>query len=380
MKNLKIYLYVSLLCAALLASCEKGSIPEPQDPDNNPSESTAPVINSYSTKFDNKAVYDEKLVIVGENFAETKSDNIVMFDSTKASVLTASPTELTVKIPRINKAHAVLSVEVGGQVSNKRAIYYDAVRCDSVLLFQTAKVERIREGVEWKQLETTWRGAPRSINVVCITPSTQNKLGLALPSALATTSATSKAEDALVAINASYFSSTSTGFVRINGVDKCAGNTYSDSDYYKNNGVFVFSDNLPNIKEVKNNAAAAKLPDQNIQCCGPLLAIDSNDIKQENVSHCTTAHPRTVIGVTDDGRVLFVVVDGRFEGKAEGMSTTMLQELMRLLGAKHALNLDGGGSSTMYIKDKGVVNHVCNSGSSWDKVVERKVASIIYVK
>jgi exopolysaccharide biosynthesis protein len=87
-----------------------------------------------------------------------------------------------------------------------------------------------------------------------------------------------------------------------------------------------------------------------------------------------------VIGVTDDGRVLFVVVDGRFEGKAEGMSTTMLQELMRLLGAKHALNLDGGGSSTMYIKDKGVVNHVCNSGSSWDKVVERKVASIIYVK
>ena len=62
------------------------------------------------------------------------------------------------------------------------------------------------------------------------------------------------------------------------------------------------------------------------------------------------------------------------------MSTTMLQELMHLLGATHALNLDGGGSSTMYIKDRGVVNHVCNSGSTWDKVVERKVASILYVK
>ena len=380
MKNIKTLLCFSLLCAATFVSCEKEPNPEPQNPDNKSSESTAPVISSYSTKFDNKAVYDENLIIVGKNFAEKKSDNVVMFDTTKASVLSASTTELTVKIPRINKAHAVLSVEVNGQVSNKRAVYYDATRCDSVLLFQSAKVETLREGVVWKQLETSWHGAPRSINVVCITPSSQNRLGIALPSALATTSATGKAEDALVAINAAYFGTTSAGFVRINGVDKCAGSTYSDENYYKNNGVYVFNDNIPNIKEVKSNAAAAKLPDQNIQCCGPLLTIDNTDIKQENVSHCTTAHPRTVVGVTEDGRVLFVVVDGRFEGKAEGMSTTMLQELMRILGAKHALNLDGGGSSTMYIKGKGVVNHVCNSGSTWDKVVERKLASIIYVK
>ena len=380
MKNIKTILGFSLLCAILLAACEKDPNQESQNPDNNPAESTTPVISSYSTKFENKAVYDEKLVIIGKNFAEKRSDNIVMFDTTKASVLSASTTELTVKIPRINKAHAVVTVEVDGQVSNKRAIYYDAIRCDSVLLFQSAKVETLRKGVVWKQLETSWRGAPRSINVVCITPSSQNRLGIALPDALATTSTTGKTEDALVAINAAYFGTTSMGFVRINGVDKCAGSTYSDENYYKNNGVYVFNDNIPNIKEVKNNAAAAKLPDQNIQCCGPLLTIDNADIKQEDVSHCTTAHPRTVVGVTEDGRVLFVVVDGRFEGQAEGMSTTMLQELMKLLGAKHALNLDGGGSTTMYIKDKGVVNHVCNSGSTWDKVVERKVSSVIYVK
>lgn len=339
-----------------------------------------PVIDSYSTKFDNKAVFDQSVIITGKNFAEKKSSNIVTFNDIKVNIVSASSTQLTVKVPRIEQPHAVICVEVGGKKSNRRVIYYDERRCDSVLLFQGARVETLRKGVEWKQLETTWRGAPRSINVVCITPSTQNKLGLALPSALATTSATSKAEDALVAINASYFSSTSTGFVRINGVDKCTGNTYSDSDYYKNNGVFVFSDNLPNIKEVKNNAAAAKLPDQNIQCCGPLLILDGVEQPQADVSHCTDTHPRTIIGVTEDGRVLFVVVDGRFEGKAEGMSTTMLQELMYLLGAKHALNLDGGGSSTMYINGKGVVNHVCNSGSTWDKVAERKVSTIIYVK
>ncbi len=380
MKNIKTLLCFSLLCAATFVSCEKEPNPEPQNPDNKPSKSTVPVISSYSTKFDNKAVYDENLIIVGKNFAEKKSDNVVMFDTTKASVLSASTTELTVKIPRINKAHAVLSVEVNGQVSNKRAVYYDATRCDSVLLFQSAKVETLREGVVWKQLETSWRGAPRSINVVSITPSSKNKLGIALPPALSTTSDTSKSVDALVGINAAYFGDISRGFVRIDGVDKCPGGNYSAKQYYLNNGVYVFNNNVPNIKGVSNNADAATLPDDNIQCCGPLLILDGEDLIQEDVDHCNVEHPRTIVGVTADGRVLFVTVDGRFEGKAIGMSTAMLQELMHLLGAKHALNLDGGGSTTMYVKDRGVVNHVCNSGSTWDKVVERKVSTILYVK
>ena len=97
MKNIKTLLCFSLLCAATFVSCEKEPNPEPQNPDNKPSKSTVPVISSYSTKFDNKAVYDENLIIVGKNFAEKKSDNVVMFDTTKARVLSASTTELTVK-------------------------------------------------------------------------------------------------------------------------------------------------------------------------------------------------------------------------------------------------------------------------------------------
>ena len=339
-----------------------------------------PVISSYFTKFDNKAVYDDKMTITGKNFAKDKSGNIVTFNDVKASILSASATELTVKVPRIEEPHAVICVEVDGKKSNRRAVYYDRRRCDSVLLFQGAKVETLRKGVEWKQLLTTWHDAPRSINVVCITPSATNKLGIALPSSLATTSQTSQENGALVGINASYFGTTSSGFVRIDGVDVCAGNNYSDSNSNRNDGVCVFNNNIPNIKAVKNNKAAAELPDKNVQCCGPLLMIDGESIAQKDEDHCNVTHPRTVVGVTADNRVLFVIVDGRFEGKAVGMSTTMLQELMYLLGAKHALNLDGGGSSTMYIKGKGVVNHVCNSGSTWDKVAERKVASILYVK
>jgi hypothetical protein len=58
-------------------------------------------------------------------------------------------------------------------------------------------------------------------------------------------------------------------------------------------------------------------------------------------------HPRSAIGLADDGQTMFlVVIDGR-QTHARGMSLTELAEFMADLGAEQALNLDGGGSSTL---------------------------------
>ena len=57
-------------------------------------------------------------------------------------------------------------------------------------------------------------------------------------------------------------------------------------------------------------------------------------------------HPRTGVGVTDDGRVLMVTVDGRRSGSA-GVTLAEMGRLMLSLGARHAFNLDGGGSTVM---------------------------------
>lgn len=59
--------------------------------------------------------------------------------------------------------------------------------------------------------------------------------------------------------------------------------------------------------------------------------------------------PRTAVGVTGDGRLLLVVVDGRQPGYSVGMTLQELADLMASLGAVDALNLDGGGSSTMWV-------------------------------
>jgi hypothetical protein len=59
--------------------------------------------------------------------------------------------------------------------------------------------------------------------------------------------------------------------------------------------------------------------------------------------------PRTAVGVTADGRMLLVVVDGRQPGYSVGMTLQELANLMQSLGAQNAINLDGGGSSTMWV-------------------------------
>ena len=65
--------------------------------------------------------------------------------------------------------------------------------------------------------------------------------------------------------------------------------------------------------------------------------------------------PRTAVGLTADGKILLVVVDGRSR-RSIGVTLAQLRGIMRDLGAVTALNLDGGGSSEMVV-DGRVVNH-----------------------
>lgn len=67
-------------------------------------------------------------------------------------------------------------------------------------------------------------------------------------------------------------------------------------------------------------------------------------------------HPRTGIGYSQDsGTVYFCVVDGRSSSSA-GVRTKELGEIMKSAGASTAINLDGGGSSALYVKDFGIMN------------------------
>ena len=67
----------------------------------------------------------------------------------------------------------------------------------------------------------------------------------------------------------------------------------------------------------------------------------------------TGRHPRTAIGIADSSkRLLLVVVDGRQAPYSDGMTLRELATLMQALGAREALNLDGGGSTTMVVENR----------------------------
>jgi Phosphodiester glycosidase len=67
-------------------------------------------------------------------------------------------------------------------------------------------------------------------------------------------------------------------------------------------------------------------------------------------SFCSSRNPRTGVGVTAGGKILMVVVDGRQAGWSVGVSLPKFAAIFRRLGAVSALNLDGGGSSTMVVR------------------------------
>ena len=81
-------------------------------------------------------------------------------------------------------------------------------------------------------------------------------------------------------------------------------------------------------------------------------------------------HPRTAIGLTDDKKLLLVTVDGR-QTISAGISLADLAAVMKRLGAVTAINLDGGGSTTLSIK--GIVVNAPSGG------IEREIASALLV-
>ncbi|HCA48700.1 MAG TPA: hypothetical protein DEP45_15510 [Armatimonadetes bacterium] len=79
--------------------------------------------------------------------------------------------------------------------------------------------------------------------------------------------------------------------------------------------------------------------------------------------------PRTAIGITAAGRLLLVVVDGN--GQRCGMTLDELASTMIKLGARDAMNLDGGGSTT-FVADGRLINGPSDGA-------ERRVANALLI-
>jgi hypothetical protein len=88
------------------------------------------------------------------------------------------------------------------------------------------------------------------------------------------------------------------------------------------------------------------------------------------LSYLCLKHPRTGVGITADGKVLLIVVEGRY-WRSKGATPGQFARIFIHEGATYAMNLDGGGSSTMVIEGA-IVNYLSDG-------IQRQVSSSLQI-
>ena len=94
-------------------------------------------------------------------------------------------------------------------------------------------------------------------------------------------------------------------------------------------------------------------------------------------------HPRTCVGLYPNNDFVLLVVDGRIPGYSHGASLTDLMRIMQSFGVEKALNLDGGGSSTMIVEQDGdltMLNHPADLQRPLEKLIRPVYNSVLITK
>jgi exopolysaccharide biosynthesis protein len=145
--------------------------------------------------------------------------------------------------------------------------------------------------------------------------------------------------------------------------------SYSNNKIPQNGYVIVGSEkNIDIISKAKKFKLNIKMnPEWNgvnhIISGGPYLIKNGDiyvDMTAQKLSAIGGRNPRTAIGYTKDNHLIMLTADGR-EGSSIGLTLMELASLMKEFGCINAMNLDGGGSTVMYIKGQ-VVNKPATQG------------------
>lgn len=195
------------------------------------------------------------------------------------------------------------------------------------------------------------------------------------------------------AINACYWAVSSgepTTFVKTDG--KVMSKTHPAA-VPRVNGLLMMHKNRIEIVRSYDTPDYPDLADRcdNIIACGPVLIddgkvvdygyiLDSEEYKMKRQHpFFLRRHPRSAIGCNAEGEIFFVAVDGRFADRAEGVSIAEMAKLCKWMGMVEAMNLDGGGSTTLWCRTYGVVNHPSDN-RTFDHEGSRNVSSTLIAK
>ena len=248
------------------------------------------------------------------------------------------------------------------------------------------KIESPRKGITHKYASIPQLyQAPQSISLIEIDPGAGLKVGVTVSDKMRETSKMASEQGAIAAINGSYFDMKRGNSVCFLKVDRQVVDTTTLGEFARRvtGAVSIRKGKMKIISWNRQIEKQYKGKKGIVLASGPLMLKDGRycDWSLCEKDFIRTKHPRSAVALTKDGKILFITVDGRFPKHAGGVSIPELANLIRILGGKDAINLDGGGSTTLWLSgapDNGIVNYTCDN-KRFDHRGERTVPNILYI-
>ena len=191
------------------------------------------------------------------------------------------------------------------------------------------------------------------------------------------TSSLAKSTKALAAINGGFFNIDDGGSVSYFEINDSVISRQRNpelkwgvSDDIINGAIIIVNDSIINIERaLSEQFYESSNKELAVLVTGPVLLLNSESTTLPQKKFVTNRHPRTCL-CKKQTSLVFITIDGRSK-EAEGMNLFEVQKFLLSLGCIDAINLDGGGSTTMWIHNKGVVNFPS------DKTGERPVSNVL---
>jgi exopolysaccharide biosynthesis protein len=211
------------------------------------------------------------------------------------------------------------------------------------------------------------------------------KIGIAYSdSILKRTSSFGEDSRALVALNGGFFDvekGGSVSYLESEGHtlsrNRNSKEKWAKTDSILNGAIVLDKSGKMKIEIAKDASYYEKSDDEKaVMVSGPILLIDGRKLPLENSDFVKKRHPRSCVCKTSSNSILFIAIDGRSRFAA-GMNLKELQQFLLRLNCIDAINMDGGGSTTLWVND-GNEKRIVNNPS--DKEGERAVANILLIK
>lgn len=269
--------------------------------------------------------------------------------------------------------------------------------------------KKIARGIILKQhwFDHNLFNASQNISILEIKMNRHNKIDVAGDAhALQPSSTFGKTYQAVAAVNGTFFDMKNGGsvdYLRIDG-------KMLDSTRIGKNGKRTFHQRSAIIIRGKSVSIESwngvpnweqGIVGEDVMVTGPLLLLKGESTLLDSINFNTARHPRTAVAIRGK-KVFLITVDGRNESAA-GMSLFELSKIVKWLNATEAINLDGGGSTTMWVQGEpgdGIINHPSDNvkmkasptykegmdldnlsadTKKWDHLGERPVANVLLV-